>query len=118
LTSTRQPCTTRFAFTTDAPSAVLVDPGSALSGTVKLVARARAIAGRRVASVSFQYSEAGADSWTDIGMATTQPFAVAFDTTKVADGVYDLRAVVTDNTGSAALSPAVRRRMIQNGNAQ
>jgi hypothetical protein len=118
LKLTRKLWPKRFAFITDAPTGILADPGAILSGTVPLNATARAIAGRSVTSVAFQYSPAGTDTWTDIGTATASPYSVAFDTTKVANGSYDLRVLVTDNTTRAAVSPTLRARTIQNGNQQ
>jgi hypothetical protein len=53
-----------------------------------------------VAKVAFQRSPAGADTWTTIGEDSSSPWAVSFDTTGVADGVYDLRAISYNSAGS------------------
>ena len=52
--------------------------------------------GSGVATVQFQRSPAGAGTWTNQG--------ATFDTTAVADGLYDLRVVTTDNAGNAFTS--------------
>src|SRR5438105_3240435 len=55
-----------------------------------------------VASARFQHSPAGAGTWTTIGVPdTTAPYAVAWDTTGVVDGLYDLRVTTVDNVGNA-----------------
>ena len=64
-----------------------------------------------VASVRFQQSPHSANSWTTIGVPdTTAPYAVSWDTTGVADGLYDLRAVTTDNVGNTHTSNVVVQR--------
>ena len=53
--------------------------------------------------MQFQFSPAGAGAWTNIGAADiSPPYEAAWNTTLVADGPYDLRAVVTDTTGNVA----------------
>ena len=47
--------------------------------------------GSGVANAQFQRSPAGAGTWTNIGAAdTSSPYSVNWDTTAVADGLYDL----------------------------
>ena len=58
------------------------DPGAYLSGTVSLTANA-SDAGSGVDTVAFQRSPAGAGAWTAVG--------ASWNTTAVADGLYDLR---------------------------
>jgi hypothetical protein len=106
---------TKLRFLTDTPTATLADPGSILSGTVTLHASASAISGRTVSSVRFEYAPSGSQTWTAIGTATSKPFATQFDTSQVAQGAYDLRAVVTDSQGVSGISPVVKARRIQNG---
>ena len=88
---------------------VALDAGAAnLRGTASLSATASdALSG--VASVAFQRSPAGAATWTTISTDTSAPFAASFDTTAVADGLYDLRAVATDGSGATATDGASRR---------
>ena len=50
-----------------------------------------------IASVELQRSPAGAGTWTTIGSDTSAPYAVQLDTAALADGLYDLRAVATDD---------------------
>ncbi len=88
-----------------APGATLHDPGAYLSGTVSLTADATdATSG--VATVAFQRSPAGAGAWTAA--------SASWDTTGVADGLYDLRVTVTDNAGNSTTSAPVTDRRIDN----
>ncbi|HSE81724.1 MAG TPA: Ig-like domain-containing protein, partial [Gaiellaceae bacterium] len=97
-----------------APTGSLTDPGSTLVGTILLAASADDT-DSAVASVLFQRSPADAGTWTNIGTAdTTSPYSVSFDTTAVADGLYDLRAVVTDLAGTVANSTVVEDRRVDN----
>jgi hypothetical protein len=114
LKLTRAKWPTSLVFLTDTPKVTLADPGPNLTGTVNLSATASAIAGRRIAQVSFQYSPAGANIWLPIGTASAAPFAVPFDTTTVANGAYDLRAIATDSNGTSAISAVVSGRRVQN----
>src|SRR5262249_51229740 len=82
-----------------APTVALASPGSTLSGTVALNAT---VTGNAATKVTFFASHAGANSWTQIGVDATSPYSVSFDTTKLGDGVYDLRAVVTDSVGNTS----------------
>ena len=86
---------------TRSPSGSPLDPGSVLSGTVALSDPAPSDSGAGVASVAFQYSPLGANTWTTIGTAFSAPWSVSFDTTAVGDGQYDLRELISD-----AASPA------------
>lgn len=78
-------------------SVSLNDPGVLVSRTATLTAVANSTAG--VTSVRFQYAPTGGSSWTDICTDTTAPYSCAWDTTKVASAVYDLRAVLLDGSG-------------------
>jgi len=81
------------------PTASLADPGAALNAGVTLTGSATD-AGSGVASVDFQRAPAGSGSWTSLGTDTSDPYSAAFDTTAVADGLYDLRVIVTDLAGN------------------
>jgi hypothetical protein len=97
-----------------APSGVtLGDPGSPLRGTVTLSGTA-SDSGSGVATVRMQVAPAGSGNWTTICTASTSPYACAFDTTSVADGLYDVREVATDVAGNVATSAAVANRRIDN----
>ena len=53
-------------------------------------------------SVTMQYTTAGGSSWTDICTDTSSPYACSLDTTALAEGLYDLRAISGDGLGNAA----------------
>ncbi len=96
------------------PSVVLTDPGTPLHGTVTLSATATDTGGSGVASVSFEYSLAGANTWTVLGTDASSPYSLSFNTTLLADGLYDLRAVATDAAGNQTVSALVASRAIDN----
>jgi large repetitive protein len=98
---------------TGTPTVSLDDPGASLHGTANLGATA-ADSESGVASVQFQRSPAGAASWTTISTDTSAPFSASFDTTTVADGLYDLRAVATDAAGNQALSALATDQRVDN----
>ena len=76
------------------------DPGDYLRGIANLTYSTGA---GDVSSVQFQFSPAGAGAWSNIGAADiSPPYEAAWNTMLVADGPYDLRAVVTDSTGNVA----------------
>ncbi|MBI4171450.1 MAG: Ig-like domain repeat protein, partial [Actinobacteria bacterium] len=86
----------------NAPTVTLNDPGAFVAGTVTLSASSAA----DTAQVVFQRSPAGANTWTTIATDTSAPFEASLDTTALADGLYDLRAIATDaggNTGTSAI---------------
>ena len=96
------------------PTATVGDPGNPLVGTVNLAATADDV-DSHVASVQVQRSPAGAGTWTDIGAAdVTAPYSISFDTTSVANGLYDLRAVATDLAGNTGASPVVEDVQVAN----
>ena len=85
---------------TTAPSGSGGDPGDYLRGIANL---SYSTAAGDVSSVQFQFSPAGAGAWTNVGAADiAPPYEASWNTTLVADGPYDLRAVVTDATGNVA----------------
>ena len=86
----------------------LTDPGT-MRGTVALAATAAS--DRGIASVRFQVSPAGANSWTDACTATASPYTCAFDTTRTADGLEDIRAVATDAAGYTSTAAIASRRV-------
>ena len=89
-----------------APNASLDDPGANLRATVTLSSTASDPGGSGVASRAYEYSPAGAGTWS----ATP----AAFDTTGVADGLYDLRVTVTDVAGNSTTSATVANRRVDN----
>ena len=73
--------------------------------------------GSGVANAQFQRSPAGGGVWTNIGAAdTTSPYSVAWDTTAVGDGLYDLRVITTDNAGNTFTSALVTNVRVDNTN--
>jgi len=88
------------------------DPGAFLSGTVSLTANASSTAG--VTSVRIQRAPGGTATWTDLCTDTTAPFACTWDTTGVADGLYDFRAVLVDGTGKVTTSTTISGRRVDN----
>lgn len=93
-------------------SVSLEDPGAYLSGTVNVLANASSTAG--VSSVAIQRSLAGKASWVDICRVGTSPYSCAWNTTAVADGSYDLRAVMTTGNGTVLNSTIVTARQVDN----
>jgi hypothetical protein len=87
----------------------LTDPGANLRGAVAL--SAGAASDRGIATVSFQTSPAGADTWTTACTASSAPYTCAFDTTAVADGQRDIRAVATDAAGYSRTATVTGRRV-------
>lgn len=96
-----------------APAVTMTNPGATLSGVVTLSATA-SDADSGVDRVIIQRSPAGAGTWTTICTATTTPFGCRFDTTTVADGLYDLRAIATDVAGNTTTSAVVTNRRVDN----
>lgn len=90
----------------------LADPGAYLTGTATLSATASSSAGVR--SVTFQRAAAGGSSWTDLCTTTTSPYGCSWNTTQSTDGLYDLRAVLTDAKGRTTTSAVVGARRVHN----
>ncbi len=80
--------------------------GFATASTTVTSNSADATAG--VYSAEYQYSPAGAGSWTSIAIDTATPFAVTWNTTSLTDGgSYDLRVITTDNASNTLTSATV-----------
>jgi chitinase len=90
----------------------LTDPGATLHGSVALAATATSERG--IATVRYQTSPAGAGTWTDACVASSAPFSCSFDTTGVADGLRDVRAIATDTAGYAKTSATIASRRVDN----
>jgi hypothetical protein len=90
----------------------LTDPGATLHGAVALAATATSERG--IATVRYQTSPAGAGTWTDACVASSAPFSCSFDTTGVADGLRDVRAIATDQAGYAKTSATIASRRVDN----
>ncbi len=88
------------------PVATMDDPGQYLKGTVNLNSTSTDTGGSGVASVGFERSPAGAGTWTSI--------PAAWDTTGVANALYDLRVIATDFAGNSSSTPALTGRWVDN----
>jgi hypothetical protein len=64
-----------------------------------------------VATVVFERSPSGANTWTTIGTASSAPYQASWPTAAVGDGLYDLRATTTDTAGNQFTSPLVTVRV-------
>jgi hypothetical protein len=97
-----------------APSTpTLTDPGT-MSGTPTLTGTA-ADSGSGVASWRVQYRTSPSGTWTDACTDSVAPWAsCAWDTTVVADTLYDLRAITTDSAGNTATSAVLSGRRADN----
>src|SRR5204862_507928 len=60
------------------------------------------VSGSGAVTVVFDVAPAGGASWTALGTDTSLPWSLAYDTTKLGDGVYDVRATVTDDLGNSS----------------
>lgn len=88
------------------------DPGADLSGVVTVGAQASSTAG--IASVTVQRAPAGTTTWTDLCVDATAPYSCSWDTRTVADGSYDLRALLVDGKGATTVSAVVAARRVDN----
>jgi hypothetical protein len=93
-------------------SVSMEDPGAYLSGTVNLTATASSTAG--VTSVRIDRAPSGTTTWTAVCTDTTSPYACSWDTSVVADGLYDFRAVLVDGKGATTISNTVSARRVDN----
>ncbi len=91
----------------------LTDPGSPLSGSVSL--SANAASNRGIASVVFASAPAGTSTWTTACTDTVAPYSCTFDTTAVADGLRDVRALATDTAGYTRADVVANRRVDNTG---
>ncbi|MFC7485750.1 Ig-like domain-containing protein [Knoellia sp. CPCC 206453] len=93
-------------------ASITVDVPAPLIGTVNVGATASSTAG--VASVRIQSAPTGTSTWTDLCTDTTSPYACTWNTTAVTDGLYDIRAVMTDALGASTTSPVVSAQRVDN----
>ena len=112
---------TVLTFTNDStnPTGAITAPASSANvrGNSVAVTSNSADGGSGVANAQFQRSPAGAGIWTNIGAAdTTSPYSANWDTTAVADGLYDLRVITTDNVGNSFTSALVTNVTVDNTN--
>lgn len=93
-------------------SVAVEDPGAYLGGTPTIAATANSSAG--IAGVAIQYAPSGTGTWTTVCTDTTAPYSCPWNTASVADGLYDLRAVLTDLAGNQTMSAVVSARRVDN----
>ena len=91
----------------------ITDPGTPLRGTVTL--NAVATSDRGMGTVVFQTSPAGAGTWTNVCTDNVAPYSCTWDTTGVADGLRDVRAVATDSAGYTQTATVANRRVDNTG---
>ena len=81
--------------------------GASVRASISVAANSADAGGSGVGTVVFQRSPLGLGTWTTIDSDTLAPYSVAFDTTAVSDGQYDLRAVTSDLAGNSFTSGLV-----------
>ena len=95
------------------PQVTMLDPGSPLrGGSVSLSATATDAGG--MSSVTIERSAAAAGSWTAVCTDSSAPYNCSLDTTALADGSYDLRAIARDAAGNTSTSTVVAARIVDN----
>ena len=90
-------------------------PATNLTGSVTLASTsADGANGTGVASVRYEYKLSSGSTWATACTGLTTPFTCSFDTSTVADGLYDFRAVAIDGVAKTGTSTAVTSRRIDN----
>jgi hypothetical protein len=94
---------------TTAPTGTLTAPAAGTTGgNVSLTSTTAAdTGGSGLASVTFQEAPNGSTTYTDIATDTASPYSASWDTTTVANGAYNLRAVITDLAGNSTTTATV-----------
>ncbi len=90
----------------------LNDPGTYLRGSVSLTATGTSTG--TISSVRIQRAPTGSSTWTDVCTKTAAPYTCSLATTSLADGAYDLRAVLLDSSGQTVTSAVVSSRIVDN----
>lgn len=96
-----------------APAATMGDPGAFIRGTVTLTATA-SDGGSGLASIRVQRAPTGGATFTDVCTVSSSPASCSLNTTTLADGGYDLRAIATDVAGNTRTSVLVVNRVVDN----
>jgi chitinase len=97
-----------------APTATMTNPGSPITGNKSFDGTATDTGGSGVASLKFQSSPVGLNTWSDLCSDTTSPYSCSYDTTGLADGQYDFRSLATDNAGNTAGSTVYSGAIVDN----
>lgn len=95
------------------PAVTMSDPGAFLRGTVTLSASV-SDAGSGIASVTIQGAPTGSSTWTTVCTTTASPYSCAYNTTALANGGYDVRAIASDAAGNTTTSATVSDRVVDN----
>jgi chitinase len=97
-----------------APAApTIANPGTPLSGSVALTGTA-ADGGSGIAAWIVQYRSASGGTWTDACTDTTPAYGCSWDTTGLADELYDVRSLARDAAGNETGSAVVANRRVDN----
>ena len=99
------------------PVSVMTNPGQYLRGNaIPLAATSTDVGGSGVKQVTIQRAPANGSTWTDVCTDTTAAYTCTLDSTTAAtpDGLYDFRAVATDNADNVTNSTVVEDRRIDN----
>jgi len=112
------PATWTWHRDTQSPTGTLASPGANIRQTVTLSSGESDPLSNGyasgLASVSYEYSADGT-TWAPIGTLGSAPFdSILWNTTGVADGIYQLRIVVSDGAGNSAPSAAVTNVRVDN----
>ncbi|HEU4840877.1 MAG TPA: Ig-like domain-containing protein, partial [Ilumatobacteraceae bacterium] len=98
---------------TDPATATLNAVGTPLSGTVAFGGAATDNGGGSgIATWAVQYSPAGTGTWTTLCSDNATPYACNGNVDAIADGLYDFRALATDNAGNTRASTVQTNRRI------
>jgi hypothetical protein len=112
-TSTSASVTNRRIDNIGPTGVTMADPGTPISGT-KALSGTASDAGSGIASLSFQYRPSSGGVWLEACSDTSSPYGCSFDTTAIADGLYDFQAVATDNATHVTVSVVHTNRRIDN----
>ena len=93
-----------------APNASISNPGTPLKDTVVLQATATD-AGSGLEELTVQRKLASDSGWTDVCTTASSPLSCSVDTTTLADGLWDFRAVAADAAGNTGSSAVTGRRV-------
>ena len=111
--TTSTPVTSRMVDNAAPTSVTFTNPGTPLSGTVTLSGGA-SDTHSGIATVTMQYSPAGAGTWSAGCVDTTSPYSCSFDTSTISDGVYDFRSLAADRAGNTTASSTTTNIRVDN----
>jgi hypothetical protein len=95
------------------PSGTMTDPGANIRGT-KALASSPTDGQSGVASVTYQYSPAGTNSWSTACVAPAATWGCNWDTTVVTSQLYDVRAVIADVANNTFTTSLIANRRVDN----